>query len=166
MKLRDFCSFYAQDGLFLPSGAYIVEELSVQQMESILKTQKDDNDAFMILSLLYPHIDYSNQKLHKDHMYPESYFRKLDESDFDQVDDYIFYTNPEHWNSILNLQLLNEHLNSSKLDKRLEKWVMDEKVNKRQQLIPEDISLKESNFKEFIRKRQQLLIDKLNDLVA
>lgn len=140
--------------------------LDDELIESILKTQKDDSDAFMILSLIYPHIDYTNQKLHKDHMYPADYFRKLKEIDFTEKLDYEFYSNPENWNSILNLQLLNEHLNTSKHAKRLEDWVNDENINKNQQLIPENISLNESNFPEFIQKRKEKLKTKLKKLVA
>jgi len=58
MKLRDFCSFYAQDGLFLPVGSYTVEELTPQQMESILKTQNKK-------SLASQNYSYPSHKDHK-----------------------------------------------------------------------------------------------------
>ena len=134
-------------------------------IDSILITQKDDPDAFMILSLLYPHIDYSNQKLHKDHLHPADYFKKLQKEDFNDEIKYNFFSNSDNWNSILNLQLLNEHLNLSKLAKRLEEWVIDENVNKNQQLIPEGISLNENNFIEFINARKELLKARLKKVI-
>ena len=46
MNLRDNYSFYAKDGLFLPTGSYIVEEISSQQMESFLKSKQKE---FLVL---------------------------------------------------------------------------------------------------------------------
>ncbi|MCU7836453.1 MAG: hypothetical protein KZQ83_14540 [gamma proteobacterium symbiont of Taylorina sp.] len=39
MNLREYHYFYSADGLYLPDGSYIVEEISSQQMKSLLKDQ-------------------------------------------------------------------------------------------------------------------------------
>ena len=53
---------------------------------------------------------YDTVIYHKDHLHPASKFLKLTENDFGGNENkYKFYTNPENWNSILNLQLLTLH---------------------------------------------------------
>lgn len=42
MKLKDYYSFYASDGLFLPTGSYSVEEISPQKMATVLKSQNKE----------------------------------------------------------------------------------------------------------------------------
>lgn len=50
-------------------------------LEEILYTQKDNQYAFSILSLLYPNLDYKNNNFHKDHTHPASTYEKLQEDD-------------------------------------------------------------------------------------
>ncbi|MCK5665877.1 MAG: hypothetical protein KAI17_20455 [Thiotrichaceae bacterium] len=61
MKLRDYCSFYAKDGLFLPTGSYTVEEISIRQMEFFLRNQH--KEYLILLNHSYP--THHNQKILK-----------------------------------------------------------------------------------------------------
>jgi uncharacterized protein with ParB-like and HNH nuclease domain len=135
-----------------------------EYIESLLKTQKDDVQAFSILALFYPQLDYRNQDFHKDHLHPASFFESIEANDIRVPEGlYDFYKDSNNWNSILNLQLLNSHLNESKLATPLKDWCESKAIDKGSQLIP-DVDLSISNFKEFIEKRKELLMRKLNSI--
>ncbi|MBR06494.1 MAG: hypothetical protein CMP48_02315 [Rickettsiales bacterium] len=132
-------------------------------IEETLKTQKDNQYAFSILSLLYPDLDYKNNNFHKDHTHPASTFDELKDSDKEKH-------GWEIYNSIFNLQMLDANENMSKQDITLEAWVDKEtKENTRTQflnshLIP-DVNLKLENFDEYYEKRKTLLMAKLKALL-
>lgn len=135
----------------------------------LLDTEKEHSDCFAILSLLYPHLDYS-QDFDKDHMHPEGYFRKLTESKTKESwmsdDDYAFYTNARNWNTIQNLQLLHKSLNRSKQEQSLADWIKEKNINPQLQLIPPQVSLDIKDFKEFVEKRRELLKNSLVNMVG
>lgn len=141
-------------------------------IEKLLLTQKDDNYAFSILSLLYPDLDYRNGDFHKDHLHPESNFQeeKLKEKNIDEKH-ILFYLNRENYNSILNIQMLDANENMSKQDKSLNEWVENEirkhNITKEgfcdKRLIPTNTDF--SHFPEFISERREILKNKLKELV-
>ena len=120
--------------------------LSDEVIDDILKTQKDAPNSYAILALLYSHLRYDSIAYHKDHLHPAAKFCKLKESDFSSKEDYDFYRNAEHWNSILNLQLLDGSTNESKNDEDLSEWVKNKNIDLKSHLIPEGVSL---DFKDF-----------------
>lgn len=135
-------------------------------IDGLLKTQKDDNACFSILALLLPDLDYS-RSLHKDHLHPEANFKNLDKYEFldDNEELREFYTNNEHWNSILNLHLLDASKNISKQDTPLDEWFDKEKsLTKEMILIPEDTSLAFEDFEDFIEARRKRLKKELHNL--
>ena len=140
-------------------------------VENLLLTQKDDALCFSILSILYPYLDYRNGDFHKDHIFAESFFTKkqlkkigIDDKQFD------FYLNPENYNSILNLQLLDGNENKSKQDADLSAWVTKEsKIKKITQkefcsrhLFPEIFDI--PKFQTFITTRKKNLKEILKKL--
>jgi hypothetical protein len=133
--------------------------------ESLLQTQKDDVQAFIILALLYPQLDFQNQDFHKDHLHPASFFNSLeDDSSSVPSGELDFYKDVNNWNSILNLQLLNSHLNQSKLATPLSDWCETNSIDKGTQLIP-NVDLSVTKFKAFIEARKELLLNKLQSIV-
>lgn len=135
-------------------------------IEELLKTQYESGEAYLILSLLYPHLDYFNQDTHKDHMHPADFFRKLkDNVNLIPKTDLAFYDDASNWNSILNLQMLNSSLNSSKSDKSLKDWTNLNKIDFNANIIPVGIDLGIINFKQFIEERKKLLVDKIKGLI-
>ena len=131
-----------------------------------LSIQKDAPMCYTVLALLYSHLNFDGQeKFHKDHLHPSSYFLGLKETDFANRKDYEFYTDPDNWNSIVNLQLLNSLLNESKLATPLDKWVEDNHINRENQLIPVGISLDVKDFRTFVKKRKELLSERLKKMV-
>lgn len=89
----------------------------------------------------------------------------MKKSDFADEDEFVFYTNPENWNSIVNLQLLNPLLNESKLAMPLDKWVKDNNINLGNQLIPDNVSLDVKDFRIFVDERKKLLAKRLKKII-
>lgn len=135
-------------------------------IEGWLTIQKDAPMCYTVLALLYSHLNFDGpEKFHKDHLHPSSYFLGLKETDFANRKDYEFYTDSDNWNSIVNLQLLNSLLNESKLATPLDKWVEDNHINRENQLIPVGISLDVKDFRTFVKKRKELLSERLKKMV-
>ena len=135
-------------------------------IEGWLSIQKDTPMCYTVLALLYSHLNFDSQeKFHKDHLHPASYFQGLKKSDFAEEEEYAFYTNPENWNSIVNLQLLNSLLNESKLATPLDQWVKDNNINLRNQLIPDNVSLDVKDFRLFVEERKKLLAKRLKKII-
>ena len=140
-------------------------------IEDLLKTQKDDPACRLILSLLYPDLDFT-RAFDIDHLHPADHFNEKKLQAFfskNQVNtplDEAFYRNKEKWNGIANLQLLNESSNRSKNDTDLESWFSSGKgFTRKEALIPEEVSLSFAYFKEFIEARKELLAQRLESLV-
>ncbi|MCD8408596.1 DUF262 domain-containing protein [Tenacibaculum dicentrarchi] len=132
-------------------------------LEEILYTQKDNQYAFSILSLLYPHLDYKNNSFHKDHTHPASTFEKLSTENKEK---YGWHT----FNSIYNLQMLDANENMSKNDLNLTDWV-DKETNETNRiqflnfhLIP-NVNLELDNFEEYFDKRKIILMEKMKTLL-
>lgn len=135
------------------------------QIDSLLRTQKDEADCFSILAILYYHINFG-QELHMDHLHPISYFKGLKRPNEMLEYDYEFYTNSENYNSILNLQLLNGILNESKGDMPLEDWVNENEIDLDYQLIPKGVSLDIKDFRAFITERRELLTKRFMEITG
>ena len=137
-----------------------------EYIKGMLRSEKGSNDAFYILRILYPDLDYS-AGIHQDHMHPKSQFENRDElkkvipaADFD------FATNPENWNSVLNLQNLEESLNTSKQDKSLAEWAKDRKISNEKLYVKDNTSLKIEDFKTFILDRESVLLSEIKNLLT
>lgn len=133
--------------------------------EELFSVQKDNLYAFLVLSLLYPHLDYKNNDFHKDHIHAENLYQFLPE---DLKQKYPFKV----YNSILNLQMLDKNENESKGQKALEEWVSlqcpqpDSREGfLRTHLIP-NVNLSLSNFEEFIEKRKELIKKKILEILV
>lgn len=134
-------------------------------IDGLLTASYESNDAYYILQLLYPNLDYYNQNFHKDHLHPSSLFYSgkintlVDKADLD------FAINPNNWNSVINMQLLNGHLNESKQDKPLAKWALDKKISNAELYIDNGISLEEKDFKTFILNRKKNMKEFIKRLI-
>jgi len=123
-----------------------------------------------VLSLLFPEVN-ENQVLHIDHLHPASAFspRKLQEHDFLRHDEELmkFFRDKTHWNSIVNLHLLNDSQNLSKKDKGLEVWINDPSSGFRREdlLLDSSDSLRFEDFREFYEKRRAAILERLRNTV-
>jgi uncharacterized protein with ParB-like and HNH nuclease domain len=150
-------------------------QITDEYIDSLLYTQKDARAAFTILSLLSPNLDYRNGDFHKDHLHPESAFkrRSLQKAGIrpEEID---FYSDANNYNSILNLAHLDANENKSKQDKNLEDWAAKEakrqKVTMEQfcvaRLLPEPALLSFPRFQQYIEARRKVLSDKLRAALA
>lgn len=135
-------------------------------IEGWLSIQKDAPSCYPVLALLYSHLNFDGQeKFHKDHLHPSSYFLALKENDCKNVEEFQFFTDPQNWNSILNLQLLNSLLNESKQDKALSDWVKENNISLENQLIPNNVSLDVADFRAFIEERKKQLSARLRKMI-
>ena len=132
-------------------------------IEEVLYTQKDNQYAFSILSLLYPDLDYRNNNFHKDHIHSAFEFDNLEDSD---KESYGWHT----YNSIYNLQMLDANENMSKSNMNLLNWV-EKETNENNRihflnthLIP-DVDLNLNSYGNYHEKRKELLLDKMKTLL-
>ncbi len=135
--------------------------------KTLLGTQYEDKQAFSILALLAPNLDYKNGDFHKDHLHPKDAFKKrqltaakIPEADIE------FYSDPANWNSILNLRHLDANENKSKQTTPLADWVRGEAarlhISEKEFCInrelPHDTAmLAFSRFRDFIAERRKTL---------
>lgn len=128
----------------------------------LLRTQKDDATCFSILALIMPDVDFT-RALEKDHLHPAVAFdsKRLASCAFLSGNDeeLEFYGNPDHWNGIVNLHLLDESLNRSKQDQPLAEWLEERRVRLSDLLIPHEAPLEFERFREFFAQRHQFLFE-------
>lgn len=136
-------------------------------IEKLLKTQKDDPMCYTILALLMP-MRICTDVLHKDHLHPAAAFlpRRLDAHKFLSDNHTLrkYYENPENWNTIPNLHLLDGALNRSKTDGPLEDWVRSQNVSISMLAVPKDAPLDFASFPKFIEMRAANLTSILEKL--
>lgn len=139
-------------------------ELTEETLNDLLSTQKDDRYAFVILSLLYPHLDYKNNNFHKDHLFAVRLYADLPEATREAIPFKVY-------NSIVNLQMLDSNENESKGEKLLSDWIeqscSSEDMLERflaAHLIP-NVDLSISNIQYFFTSRQELLKQKLRAML-
>jgi hypothetical protein len=143
----------------------INRELSVDlvfndmEINNLLNTNYATRYSFLILSLLYPDRDWKDTRYNEDHIFPKTEFerKKLIARGYD--DDTIAKYQAVY-NSILNLELLNESENKSKNASPFDKWIVARDTNfKNRHHIPEMEDYSFDNFLVFIEKRKKLLIE-------
>ncbi|MBO4769802.1 MAG: hypothetical protein J5563_03355, partial [Clostridia bacterium] len=79
--------------------------------------------------------------------------------------DFEFVADPQNWNSVLNLQNLDQFLNTSKLAKPLAKWAKEKGIPNRNLYVKDSTSLELSDFKQFVEDRQDVLVSVIKALV-
>jgi len=135
---------------------------SDDDIESLLNLEYGKPKTYCTLSLLYPALNY-NFKYHQDHIHPKSFFtkpalRKLGISE-DDIEAY-----REAFNSLPNLQLLQENQNIEKSDKKFKQWLKETFQTQAEQQsflmqnhIKPDQSLAFEDFLSFIEARRKNL---------
>lgn len=140
------------------------------EIDSMFDTYEINQYTFMILSLLYPNLNYGEIEFHQDHLHPHTSFEE------DNIKDLILPNGEvinedmkEDWrrrrNTLANLQILEGRKNESKNAMSLADWLNDEKNNENAKYIPKGISYEISNFEEFMEKRQELMSNELKKIL-
>lgn len=134
-------------------------------IDGLLSLHKDDSSSYTVMALIYSHMPFGDRIYHLDHLHPAAFFRSIKKDEKMSEDNYNFYKDSENWDTLPNLQLLNDRVNEHKNDMSLKDWIIADKVDLDYQLIPKDISLDVKDFKEFITKRKALLKERLMGIV-
>ena len=125
-------------------------------IDGLLESEKDSNNAYYVLHLMYSNLDFTNQDFHQDHLHPSTIF--TDENKFNSLipsEVQEFSKQRSNWNGVANLQLLNGRQNESKNDKALKEWAYEENKTNDDLFLSDGISLEIKDFKEFIIDRKE-----------
>lgn len=141
------------------------------EVDAMFDTYEIGAYTFMLLSLLYPNLKYSQKGFHQDHMHPytgfeEDKIKDLVLQDGSVIDD----ATKEDWrrrrNTLANLQLLEGRENESKNATPLVDWLKEPENKDNVKFLPDGISYELSNFEEFMQKRQELMSKLLKDILV
>jgi uncharacterized protein with ParB-like and HNH nuclease domain len=143
-------------------------EITEEDINDFLEYKKG-RKAFVILSLLYPNLQYNEIKFDQDHIHPAVMFklRKLRQLGLDE-------NTIERWMEIKdqlpNLQMMEERKNRVKNRTPFKEW-LEGKADSEQaayltkNYIPVDVSYELTNFDEFFEKRKKTLRNILIDML-
>lgn len=135
---------------------------TADEIDAMFGTYEIGAYTFMLLSLLYPNLKYSQKGFHQDHMHPytgfeESKIKGLVLPDGAVIDG----DTKENWrrrrNTLANLQLLEGRENEDKNATPFVDWMKFNENREDAKYLPSDVSYELSNFEEFMEKRQELM---------
>lgn len=140
-----------------------------EAVDNLLNTNYGSAFAFMVLSLLYP-LNY-HYIFHQDHIHPKKYFTDKELIKIGVEDESIRNKYKESFNTLVNLQLIQETENLEKNATPFKIWV--ESIYKEEQLvnyknlhqIPMDNDLTMESFLDFSEKRRISLKQRLMQLL-
>ncbi len=138
-------------------------------IKSFLEEEYGSPVAGIVLNLLYPEVVLAYGKaIAEDHMHPKTQFEnkaKLAALSLSPTQE-TFYKDKKNYNSVLNLQLLDDSKNKSKGDDELSKWA---KINGKTAIdlyIDATTSLDIKDFENFIESRNKNLLAKLKSILS
>lgn len=139
----------------------ISSTFSDDEIENIITHSYGTRYSYLILSMLYPNRDWKDCSFSEDHIFPKSEFTeaKLRKRGYntDKVKEY-----QKYFNTIVNLQLLDETENKEKSATAFDKWISNRDLNfKTRHSIPDMDSYDFNEFIDFVGKRKELIIKKL-----
>lgn len=141
-----------------------------EEIDAMFDTYEIGAYTFMLLSLLYPNLKYSQKGFHQDHMHPytgfeESKIANLKLPDGSIIDD----VRKDEWrrrrNTLANLQLLEGRENERKNATPLVDWIKVMANSENAKYMPIDSSFELSDFEDFMDKRQKLMSDALKAIL-
>lgn len=141
-----------------------------EEIDAMFDTYEIGAYTFMLLSLLYPNLKYSQKGFHQDHMHPyagfeESKIANLKLPDGSIIDD----VRKDEWrrrrNTLANLQLLEGRENERKNATPLVDWIDVTANRENAKYMPSDSSFELSHFEDFMDKRQKLMSDALKAIL-
>lgn len=126
--------------------------------------------TFMLLTLLYPNLKFSQKAFHQDHMHPYSGFTAVKLAKIELPDgNHLNQDKINEWqykrNTLANLQLLEGRDNGQKNSTPLIEWLKTPANKSNVKYLPEGISYELGNFDEFMNKRQELMETELRKIL-
>ncbi len=143
---------------------------TAEEIDSMFDTHEIGAYTFMLLSLLYPNLKYSQKGFHQDHMHPYAGFEENKIKNLILLDGTVIKDDTKaDWrrrrNTLANLQLLEGRENESKKATPLVEWLKVTANRENTKYLPDDISYELANFEEFMEKRQELMSKALKDIL-
>lgn len=142
----------------------VISSFSKDETDNILRYSYGTKYSYLILSLFYPNRDWKDCRFSEDHIFPKSEFTeaKLRKRGYNSDKIKLYQT---YYNTILNLQLLDETENKEKSAKPFNEWIKTRDDNfKKRHSIPIIASYDFDSFIEFINGRKKLLSNFLENL--
>ncbi len=138
-------------------------------LNSFLEEEYGSTVCGLTLFLLYPDVVLSYGKaIAEDHMHPKTVFEtkeKLTALSLSETQ-MAFYSDRKNYNSVLNLQLLEENKNKSKGDSELSAWVVANNIKISDLYVKPTTSLDILSFEDFIHDRREMLLNKLKQIIG
>lgn len=139
--------------------------LTEEQIEQWLRYGYATKYSYLLLSLLYPNRDWKDNRYNEDHIYPKKNFTPKNLREYILSEEQIVFA-LDNYNTILNLELLEERENKSKNDKPFDEWINSRDANfKQRHSIPEMNHYLLSDFTDFINQRKHMLIARLKPII-
>lgn len=139
----------------------LTSEFNDYEIDNFLQYKYSSKYSFLILSLMYPGRDWKDRRFNEDHIYPQTEFnkKKLRARGYDDEKIELYLST---YNTICNLELLDDSENKSKNKESFDSWIKtrDEKFKERH-MIPEMESYDFDHFLEFADKRKDMMAKKL-----
>ncbi len=149
-----------------PDKNYVFDDAVI---ESFLEEEYGSPTAGLVLNLLYPDVVLAYGKaIAEDHMHPKTQFedkKKLSALGLTSTQEE-FFKDKKNYNSVLNLQFLEESKNKSKGDDSLAKWAKDNKKKNSELYVEDTTSLDLKDFETFIKTRKRELSKKLKTILS
>ena len=141
-----------------------------EEIDATFDTYEIGAYTFMLLSLLYPNLKYSQKGFHQDHMHPHTSFEESKIKDLVLPNGSVIdEQTKEDWgrrrNTMANLQLLEGRENEKKNATPLVDWLKVQANAENVKYLPSDVSYELSSFETFMEKRQKLMSDKLKEIL-
>lgn len=129
------------------------------ELDKLLSYNYGTRYSYLILSLIYPGRDWKDKTFNEDHIYPQASFRTKDLRKRGLPEEVIEQYHSVY-NSIANLELLEDSENKSKNAAPFDEWIQSRDANfKARHLIPEMEDYGYEHFMEFIEARRTLIKD-------
>lgn len=133
------------------------------EIENLLSYNYGTRYSYLILSLLYPGRDWKDKKYNEDHIYPQAEFHTKRLKARGYNDDTIAKYQA-CYNSILNLELLDDSENKSKNATPFADWLKSRDKNfKKRHHIPDMADYGLDYFLEFMEERKKLLTKRIKE---
>lgn len=127
------------------------------ELDKLLSYNYGTRYSYLILSLIYPGRDWKDKTFNEDHIYPQASFRTK-ELRKRGLSDELIEQYQSVYNSIANLELLEDSENKSKNATPFDEWIKSRDANfKARHLIPEMEDYGYDHFMEFIEARRKLI---------
>jgi len=161
LKASTYKEFPTQE---LNAALRIEASLADSEIENHLKREYRGKYTYLILSLLYPDRDWKDTAFHQDHIFPASEFKvrglRKRGYDDDKIQRY-----QSVFNTVVNLELLNDTENLSKNSTPFKDWIVSRDDGfKSRHLIPQMKSYDLDAFEQFIEARKQLIVNKFKTI--